>query len=130
METTPATASTILLSATVFHLGSGRGRTCEYHDASDGPPVRNIEEPPRGVDELVRLADLRLLRSEVRLPQPPHALLGRLAWDARHLGRNGGPASGRLRGCVGDGGREAGCVLDAPGAHPGGHCCWKTEIEW
>jgi hypothetical protein len=31
---------------------------------------------------------------------------------------------------VGDGGREAGCVLDAPGAHPGGHCCWTTAIEW
>lgn len=77
--------------------------------------MRYIEDSPRSIDKLIRLANAGMLSSKMSLSQSPHSLLGCFAWDAWCSLRG-------LRCCVGDCGRKSGCVLYAPGAHPGSHC--------
>lgn len=83
--------------------------------------MRNVKESPRRIDEPIRLANLSMLGGKMSLAQSPHTLLGRLAGDARR-------SLGGFGGCVRDCRREAGGVLDASGAHLGGHCCCGEQL--
>lgn len=59
--------------------------TCKDDNSTYGPAVRNVKESARHIDDAVHLADLGLLRSQVRESQSLDALLGRLAGNSKGL---------------------------------------------